>query len=63
MAGLTQEEAAQLLGVSHRTILRWEHAETRMGPLKAQAVRLRLAQRLLGSSEETAKIGAASATP
>ena len=61
MVGLTQEEAARLLGVSHRTILRWEHAETRIGALQAQAVRLRLTQRLLGSSEEAAKIGSASA--
>lgn len=45
MAGLTQEQAARLLEVAHRTVLRYEHGETRIGPLRAQAIRLRLSER------------------
>ncbi len=47
LAGLTQEETAQVLGVAHRTVLRWEHGESRIWPLKAQAIRLRLAERII----------------
>ena len=42
VAGVTMVEAARLLGVTERTILRWEHGATRIDPLKAEAIRLEL---------------------
>ena len=46
LAGLTQEAAARLCGVTHRTILRWEHGESRIRDLQAQSIRVRLTERL-----------------
>ena len=42
VAGLTMAEAAKALGVTERTVLRWEHGETRIDPLKVPAIRLEL---------------------
>jgi transcriptional regulator with XRE-family HTH domain len=52
LAGMTQERAAQLLGVTHRTILRWEHGESRIGDLQAQAIRIRLVHQLFGQQQD-----------
>jgi len=52
MAGLTQEATARVCGVTHRTILRWEHGESRIGDLQAQAIRARLVAQLFGQSGE-----------
>lgn len=60
LAGLTQEQAAQILEVTHRTVLRWEHGESRIRPLEAQAIRLRLVSTLFGrrdKGEGAAKAG------
>jgi len=51
LAGLTQEQAAQVLEVAHRTILRWEHGESRLGPLRSEAIRLRLAKLIVAQAE------------
>ena len=51
LAGLTQEEAARVLLVSHRTILRWEHGASRIRPLKAYAIRAKLVRRMFGQGE------------
>ncbi len=51
LSGLTQEQAARILEVSHRTILRWEHQESRLGALQSEAIRLRLAKLIVGQSE------------
>lgn len=42
IAGLTQEQAAHVLEVTHRTILRWEHGDTRICALRAESIRSRL---------------------
>ena len=42
VAGLTMAETAKALGVTERTVLRWEHGETRIDPLKVPAIRLEL---------------------
>jgi transcriptional regulator with XRE-family HTH domain len=55
LAGLTQEATAQLLEVAHRTVLRWEHGESRIGVLQAEAIKARLAARILGQGEGEAK--------
>ncbi len=38
-AGLTMAKAARLLGVTERTVWRWEHGCSRIDPWKAQAIR------------------------
>ncbi len=52
LAGLTQEQAAHILEVSHRTILRWESGESRIKPLKARAIRLILGERVFHNPGE-----------
>jgi len=52
LSGLTQEQAAQVLEVTHRTILRWEHGESRVGPLRSEAIRLRFAKHIVGQSAQ-----------
>jgi transcriptional regulator with XRE-family HTH domain len=52
MAGLTQEATARVCGVTHRTILRWEHGESRIGDLQAQSIRARLVAQLFGQAGE-----------
>jgi transcriptional regulator with XRE-family HTH domain len=52
LSGLTQEATARLCGVTHRTILRWEHGESHIGDLQAQAIRARLVARLFGQAVE-----------
>lgn len=42
LAGLTQEQAARELKVTHRTILRWEHGDTRIRALWSEAIRSKL---------------------
>jgi DNA-binding XRE family transcriptional regulator len=49
-SGMTQESAATVLEVSHRTIVRWEAGEAGIDPLRAQAIRLRLARRIDGET-------------
>ncbi len=39
VSGLTMAETARTLGVSERTVLRWEHGVTHIDALKAQAIR------------------------
>ena len=39
VAGLTMAETAKALGVTERTVLRWEHGVTHIDALKAQAIR------------------------
>lgn len=50
LAGLTQEKAAQVLGVTHRTIIRWERSETRIKHLYEDAIRRRFVTRMFGVS-------------
>jgi DNA-binding XRE family transcriptional regulator len=38
-AGLTQAQVAQIIGVSHRTITRWEHGGAKIDVWKASEVR------------------------
>lgn len=52
LAGLTQEQAARLCSVTHRTVLRWEHGESHIGDLQAQAIRQRLVMRLFDQQGE-----------
>lgn len=51
LAGLTQEAAARICGVTHRTVLRWEHGESHIGDLQAQAIRVRLVARVFDRGE------------
>lgn len=48
LAGLTQEETARVLDVTHRTVMRWEHGDSRIKPLIAQSIKARLLARLFG---------------
>ena len=41
-AGLTQNQAAAILGVTTRTLCRWESGLTQISLLKAEAIRLLL---------------------
>ena len=41
-AGLTMVEAGKLLGVTERTVWRWEHGTSHIDSWKAQAIRERL---------------------
>jgi len=41
-AGLTMAETAHLLGVTERTILRWEHGNSRIDNFKAAMIRAEL---------------------
>lgn len=50
-AGLTQEQTAALLGMTLRTISRWEQGETHIGALESEEIRRRLIER----AEATAK--------
>jgi DNA-binding XRE family transcriptional regulator len=49
-SGMTQESAAACLEVSHRTVVRWEKGDASIDPLRAQAIRLRLARRIDGEN-------------
>ena len=42
VSGFTMAEAAKALGVTERTILRWEHGDTRIDPLKVATIRQEL---------------------
>jgi DNA-binding XRE family transcriptional regulator len=53
LAGLTQEQAARALDVTHRTILRWESGDSRIGVLKAPEIRRRLLKRIFSVEERT----------
>lgn len=55
LARLTQERAAALLQVSHRTVLRWEAGQCRIRPLMAEPIRQRLTQEIFHPSEGEAK--------
>lgn len=44
-SGLTQEQAAVVLETTTRTVVRWEHGDTRIAALKAEAIRRRLKPR------------------
>ena len=59
LSGLTQEATARLCGVTHRTILRWEHGESHIGDLQAQAIRARLVSRLFGQAGDARGEGGA----
>lgn len=41
-AGLTMAQAARVMGVRERTILRWEHGESRIDSFKAARIRAEL---------------------
>jgi transcriptional regulator with XRE-family HTH domain len=60
LAGLTQERAAQLLGVSHRTVLRWEAGDTNIDVLRGSAIRARFTE-ILFSASGTEALGEAMA--
>lgn len=49
LAGLTQEQTARVLDVTHRTVIRWEHGEHRIRKLQAQSIRTRLLGYLFNS--------------
>jgi DNA-binding transcriptional regulator YiaG len=53
LAGLTQEQTARVLEVTTRTVMRWEHGETKLGPLRSQAIRVRLLEEMFGHSLRT----------
>lgn len=62
LAGMTQEQAARVCGVAHRTILRWEHGESKIGALESQAIRLRLVSTLFGQDSKNDGEGVAKPT-
>jgi transcriptional regulator with XRE-family HTH domain len=62
LSGMTQEQAARICGVAHRTILRWEHGDSRIRPLEAQAIRLRLVSTLFGQDSKDDGEGVAKPT-
>ena len=51
LAGLTQEQAARMCCVTHRTVLRWEHGESRIRELQGQAIHARMVDRLFGRTQ------------
>jgi transcriptional regulator with XRE-family HTH domain len=51
LAELTQEQAARELDVTQRTILRWEHGDTRICTLRSEAIRARLLRIAFGPVE------------
>jgi transcriptional regulator with XRE-family HTH domain len=53
LAGITQEQAARICGVTHRTILRWEHGESHIHDLQSQAIRQRLVAQLFQTPGRT----------
>ncbi len=44
-AGITQAEAARRLGVTTRTVIRWEHGASKIDPFKAEVARRELVRR------------------
>jgi DNA-binding transcriptional regulator YiaG len=53
---LTQETAARVLQVTHRTVRRWERGETNIDPLREEAIRNRFA-RILAAGGKTTTTG------
>lgn len=53
LAALTQEQTARVLDVTNRTVLRWEHGDTRIGLLRAEAIRARLLRIAFSAGERT----------
>ena len=53
LAGLTQEQTARVLEVTHRTVMRWEHGETRISSLNSEGIRARLLKQLFSAQERT----------
>jgi DNA-binding transcriptional regulator YiaG len=50
--GMTQEAAAEVLGTSARTLIRWEAGEIKLGRIQSVGIRVLLTNRRAGESRQ-----------